>query len=175
MELSPAQVTDGMVVSLDYTLTVDGEIVDSSGDMPLEYLQGSNNIIPGLEKALEGMQVGETREIAVAPAHAYGEYNPEAMYTLPKSQFPPDFDLHVGADLRVRSEDGYVISARVASIDGDDVKIDLNHPLAGKTLHFRAAIAGIRQATDIELAAGQVGGATCATCGSTDGCSSSCC
>lgn len=174
MELAPALVADGMVVSLDYTLTVDGEVIDSSGDLPLEYLQGYNNIISGLEKSLDGMQVGETREVVVAPAQAYGEYDPDAMYDLPKEQFPPTFDLKVGAGLRVRSQDGYVINARIVSIDGETVKIDLNHPLAGKTLHFRATIAGVRLPTEGERSAGRVGGATCTTCGSTDSCSGSC-
>lgn len=175
MDLIPTLVADGLVVSLKYTLTVDGEVIDSSGELPLDYLQGYNNIIPGLEKALAGMQSGETRDVVVEPGQAYGEYNPEALYSLPKSQFPPTFDLHIGAGLRVRSDDGQVLNARVVSLDDDNVKIDLNHPLAGKTLNFRATIAGLRPATENELAAGRVGGASCTTCGSTDGCSSSCC
>lgn len=175
MELTPTLVADDLVVSLEYSLTVDGEVIDSSGETPLEYLHGHHNIIAGLEQALAGMQLGETRQVAVAPAQAYGEYDPEALYTLPKSQFPSTFDLHIGAGLRVRSDDGHVLSARVASIDGEDVKIDLNHPLAGKTLNFNATIAGLRLATADELAAGRVGGAACTTCGSSDGCSGSCC
>jgi len=163
-----------MVVSLDYTLTVDGEVIDSSGDLPLEYLQGHSNIIAGLEKALDGMQVGETREVAVAPAQGYGEYDPDAMYDLPRDQFPADFDLHLGAGLRVRSSDGYIINARVVSIDDETVKIDLNHPMAGKTLNFRATVTGVRLPTESELAAGRVSGATCTSCGSSDGCSGSC-
>lgn len=173
MENSPTLVTEGLIVSLDYTLTVDGEVIDSSGGAPLDYLQGYNNIIPGLERALEGMQVGETRLVEVEPAQAYGEYDPEATYLLPKDQFPPTFDLHIGAELRVRADNGSILSARVASIEEENVKIDLNHPLAGKTLLFNATIAGIREATSDELAAGRVGG-SCSSCGSSEGCSGSC-
>lgn len=173
MDLAPSIVAENTVVSLDYTLTVDNEIIDSSGAQPLEYMQGRGNIIPGLERALEGLQVGETREVVVAPADAYGEYDPDATYTLPRSQFPPSFDLKIGAALRVRADGGQIMTARVIQLDDESVKIDLNHPLAGKTLHFRATIAGIRPATEDELAAGRVGGA-CSSCGSSDGCSGSC-
>jgi len=173
MDLIQTNVAEGTVVSLDYTLTVDNEVIDSSGAKPLEYLQGHHNIIPGLERALTGMQVGEARDVEVAPADAYGEYDPDAVYVLPKSQFPPSFNLEIGAALRVRADDGHVLSARIVHIDGDNVKIDLNHPLAGKTLHFRASIAAVRPATEDELAAGRLGG-SCSSCGTSDGCSGSC-
>jgi FKBP-type peptidyl-prolyl cis-trans isomerase SlyD len=173
MDLTETIVAEGAVVSLDYTLTVDNEVVDSSNGKPLEYLQGYHNIIPGLERALNGMLMGETRDIQVAPADAYGEYDPEAVYELPKNQFPPSFNLKVGAQLRVRADDGHVLNAHVARIDGETVKIDLNHPLAGKTLFFRASITGIRPATEDELAAGRIGG-SCSSCGSSGGCSGSC-
>lgn len=173
MDLTETIVAEGTVVSLDYTLTVDNEVIDSSGENPLEYLQGYHNIIPGLERALDGMQVGETRDIEVAPADAYGEYDPEAVYELPKSQFPPSFNLKVGAQLRVRADDGHVLNAHVTRIDDETVKIDLNHPLAGKTLFFRASITGIRPATEDELTASRIGG-SCSSCGTSDGCSGSC-
>ena len=173
MDLTRDIVAHGLVVSLDYTLTVDNEIVDSSGEKPLEYLQGYNNIIAGLETALDGMLVGETRAVAVPPDLAYGEYDPEAVHVLPKSQFPPSFDLRIGVPLRVRADNGKILNARIVHMDGDNVKIDLNHPLAGKTLHFRASIAAIRPATDDELAAGRVGG-SCSSCGSSSSCSGSC-
>jgi len=173
MDLIETIVAEGTVVSLDYTLTVDNEVIDSSGEKPLEYLQGYHNIISGLESALDGMQLGETREIQVAAADAYGEYDPEAVYELPKSQFPPNFNLKVGAQLRVRADDGHVLNAHVTRIDGETVKIDLNHPLAGKTLFFRASIAGIRPATEDELVAGRLGG-SCSSCGSSSSCSGTC-
>jgi FKBP-type peptidyl-prolyl cis-trans isomerase SlyD len=173
MDLIETIVAEGTVVSLDYTLTVDNEIIDSSGAQPLEYLQGHNNIIPGLERALTGMGIGESRDVVVAPADAYGEYDPDAVYVLPKNQFPPSFDLKIGAALRVRADDGHVLNARVVHMDGENVKIDLNHPLAGKTLFFRASISGIRPATEDELAAGRIGG-SCSSCGSSSGCSGSC-
>lgn len=173
MDLTCDRIANGLVVSLDYTLTVDNKIVDSSGEKPLEYLQGYNNIISGLETALEGMSVGETREVAVPPDQAYGEYDPAATYVLPKNQFPPSFDLRIGAPLRVRADNGKILNARIINLDGDGVKIDMNHPLAGKTLYFRASIAAIRPATEDELASGRVGG-SCSSCGSSSGCSGSC-
>lgn len=173
MDFTETIVAEGAVVSLDYSLTVDNQVVDSSGEKPLEYLQGYHNIIPGLERALDGMQLGETRDIEVSPADAYGEYDPEAIYELPKNQFPPSFNLRVGAQLRVRADDGRVLNAHITRIDGETVKIDLNHPLAGKTLYFRASIAGIRPATEDELAAGRIGG-SCSSCGSSSSCSGSC-
>ena len=119
------------------------------------------------------MGIGESRDVVVAPADAYGEYDPDAVYVLPKSQFPPSFDLKIGAALRVRADDGHVLNARVVHLDGENVKIDLNHPLAGKTLFFRASISAIRPATEDELTAGRIGG-SCSSCGSSSGCSGSC-
>jgi FKBP-type peptidyl-prolyl cis-trans isomerase SlyD len=173
MDFAPTLVAENRVVSLDYTLTVDNEVIDSSGSTPLEYLQGHNNIIPGLERALTGLSVGQTREVTIAPEDAYGEYDPDGIYILPRSQFPPSFDLKIGAALRVRADNGRVLTASVIHIDENEVKIDLNHPLAGKTLHFRATIAAVRPAAPEELAAGRVGG-TCSSCGSSSSCSGAC-
>lgn len=175
-------VASGLVVSLDYTLTVDGEIIDASGEQPLEFLQGYHNIIPGLENALEGMKIGESKDVVVAPEEAYGVHNPQAIYELPRNQFPPNFTVELGRELRVRVENGQILNARISEIGSDTVKIDTNHPLAGKELLFHTTISSLRAATDHELANGGLqeacgcGSSSCSddSC-SSGGCGSGCC
>lgn len=166
-------VADGMVVSLDYELIVDGDLIDSTTNQPpLEYLQGCGNIIPGLERALVGMQVGEVKDITVPAKDAYGEFDPQAFVEIDRSLFPPHFALEIGAPLHVRDEQGQVRRAYVDQVGIETVRLNLNHPLAGKDLHFRATIAGLRIASPEELAAGRVGGG-CAGC--SGGCASGSC
>ncbi len=167
-------VSDGLVVSLDYTLIVDGKVIDASGETPLEYLQGYNNIIPGLERELAGMSLGESKEVVVPAEDAYGHYDPEAVFEVPRTQFPPVYRLEIGAPVRVRTDEGRVMTAYIHSISEESVKLDLNHPLAGKELFFRAKIVGLREGTLDELAAGRVGGAACACCGSSADCGGDC-
>jgi FKBP-type peptidyl-prolyl cis-trans isomerase SlyD len=169
------QVADDVVVSIDYTLTVDGEVVDSTKDSyPLEYIQGHSNIIPGLEKALVGLGVGETKEVFVPSAEAYGEINPEAFTDVERVQFPEGFELIIGRSLRINTTSGQMLTARIHEIGEDMVKLDLNHPLAGQDLHFNASVVGLRAATEDEVATGQVGGGGCAS-GSCGSCGSGCC
>lgn len=164
-------VQNGVVVGLEYGLWVDGEMVDDSRGIPLEYLHGFNNIINGLESQLTGLRVGDEKEIVVEPEDAYGPYHPEGVFELPKSQFPPSFPFEIGYPFRVRTEQGQILNARITGLGDEVVKIDTNHPLAGKALRFFVRIAGLREATDAELIAGRVGGG-CAACGSTSGCDS---
>jgi FKBP-type peptidyl-prolyl cis-trans isomerase SlyD len=154
-------VADGMVVSLDYTLRLDdGEIVDSSADQdPLEFLQGQGQIIPGLEQALYGMAVDDQKDVVVAPADGYGEEDPDALELVERDVFPPDLDLRPGIGLRMRDESGEAMVAYVAEVRPDGVVLDFNHPLAGETLYFQVRIAGLRTATDEELAHGHAHGA----------------
>ncbi len=166
-------VADGMVVSLEYWLTVDEELIDSSGASPLQYLQGFHNIIPGLERELAGMRIGEEKEVLVAPQDAYGEFNPNGFFDLPRTQFPPDFPVEVGHPLRVRTEDGRVLNARISSIKDDVVQIDTNHPLAGKELFFKVKISDLRAATQKEIANGRLGGG-CASCDVQGNCTGEC-
>jgi FKBP-type peptidyl-prolyl cis-trans isomerase SlyD len=167
-------VSDGLVVSLDYTLTVDGKVLDASGETPLEYLHGYRNIIPGLERELAGMALGESKEVAVAAKDAYGEYDPEAIFEVPRAQFPSAYRLEVGAPVQVRTDTGHVMTAYIHAVGEESVRLDLNHPLAGKELYFRAKIVGLREGTMDELAAGRVGGASCACCGSSEDCNGDC-
>lgn len=177
-DLLPSVVADNVVVSLDYTLLVDGNIIDSSsGSAPLDYLHGHHNIIPGLEKALNGMSSGQSAEVLVNATDGYGEVDPDAFAEVERNQFPPDFDLKVGAPLHVRAGNGSLLNARIDQIGDEFVRLDLNHPLAGKDLLFKATIVGLRSATEEELQNGRIGG--CASCGSSgcgdSGCGSGCC
>lgn len=166
-------VRDGLVVALDYSLLVDGQMVDSSGESPLEYLQGYNNIIPGLERQLSGVALNQEKEFIVKPEDAYGQYNPGAVFQLEKEQFPPTMPLKIGYTFRVRTDSGRILNARIVGLHDEWVEVDTNHPLAGKELHFRAKIIGLREPTEEELLSGRVGRG-CASCESTSSCAGSC-
>jgi FKBP-type peptidyl-prolyl cis-trans isomerase SlyD len=175
VERTPDIVVQDMVVSLEYSLTVDDQLIDSSeGYGPLQFIQGHRNIIAGLEKELFGMQIGESREITVQPAEAYGEYDSDAFVDIPKEQFPANFEFGIGKTIRLSDPQGRQINANIVEIGENDVHLDLNHPLAGKELHFSAKIVDLRMATEDELEAGRLGGGGCSTCGSGDGCGGSC-
>ena len=149
---NPTAVADDVVVSMEYTLTVDGQVVDSSeGEGPLEFIQGNGDIISGLEKALYGMTVNESKHVKVAAQEAYGENDPEAVMDVPRSEFPAEIPLKVGVQLQVRDSDGDVMDARIVSVDSKQVKLDFNHPLAGKDLEFDVKIVDLRAATEEEL------------------------
>ena len=148
------------VVHIHYTLTLDsGEVVDSSsGREPLAYLHGHNNIVPGLEEQLTGKSVGDKLKAVVSPDKGYGEHNPEGVQTAPRSAFPAEVDIQPGMQFQAQSPDGSPAMLTVTAINGDDVTIDLNHPLAGKTLNFDIEITEIRAATEEELQHGHIHG-----------------
>ena len=152
------KVADGMVVSLDYTLRLDdGQVVDSSnGHEALQFLQGQCQIIPGLEQALYGMEVGEEKEVEVSPGDGYGETDPDAYQMVPHDLFPADMELSEGMGLRMRDEAGQPLEAYVANVSPDGVLLDFNHPLAGETLYFHVKIADLRPGTSEELDHGHV-------------------
>ncbi|MEB0228780.1 FKBP-type peptidyl-prolyl cis-trans isomerase [Pseudomonas sp. 10S4] len=147
-------------VSIDYTLTNDvGEVIDSSaGGAPLVYLQGAGNIIPGLEKALEGKKVGDELTVAVEPEDAYGEYAAELVSTLSRSMFEGVDELEVGMQFHASAPDGQMQIVTIRDLDGDDVTVDGNHPLAGQRLNFQVKIIDIRDASQEEIAHGHVHG-----------------
>lgn len=156
---TPKQVADDVVVSLDYTLKVDGEVIDSSEDSgPIEFIQGKGQIIPGLERELYGMNSGETKHVVVTAKDGYGELDPEAVKDIPRSEFPPDIPLKPGVELEVRDLDGDVMLARIVKVDKGSVRLDFNHPLAGKSLAFDVTVVELRQPTEDELAHGHVHG-----------------
>jgi FKBP-type peptidyl-prolyl cis-trans isomerase SlyD len=149
----------GMVVSMHYTLTDDsGAALDSSREgEPFNYLHGHSNIIPGLEKALEGAEAGFKSKVTVTPAEGYGEKNPEAIFEAPKEHFPPDMKLELGARVFADGPNG-PITLTVVKLTETGAVLDANHPLAGKTLHFDVEITTVRAATAEEIEHGHVHG-----------------
>ena len=155
------RVKDGMVVSLEYILRLDdGEIIDASEGDVLEYLHGYGQIIPGLEKALVGLAIGDSKKVTVPASEAYGEVDMEAFEIVPRSMFPDDLELEEGLELSLRDvETDEPFDATIAEIRETEVMLDFNHPLAGETLHFEVTIPAMRPATEKELAHGHAHGA----------------
>lgn len=146
------KVQAGRVVAMDYTLHVNGEKVDTSeGREPLEYLHGAGNIIPGLERELAGMEIGDSKKVVVAPSDGYGENDPEAFIEMPRSEFPSDIPLELGLELQVQDPNGNPMYARIDAITDETVHLDFNHPLAGKELHFDVTVLALREPTEEEL------------------------
>ncbi len=164
---------ENCVVGIEYEVKQAGttEVVDSNkGGAPLEFIIGKGQIIPGLENALVGMSQGESGDIMVAAADAYGEVNPEAIQTLPIEQFE-GVDLVEGMTLYGQGQDGQTVQVTVKSFDDKEVNVDFNHPLAGKDLMFSVTVLSAREATADEVTSGVVGGTKAAgSCGSGCGC-----
>ncbi len=145
-------VAAGKVISIHYTLRDDdGDVIDRSGDEPLEYLHGAGNIVEGLEKALDGKAIGDAVKVSVPPDEGYGERDDAAVKIVPRSAFPKEIELEEGMELGMEDGDGNALPIWVTKIAGDKVTIDLNHPLAGATLHFEVKVAGLRAATAEEV------------------------
>ena len=138
-------VKDGMLVSLDYTLkTPDGELIETSkGREPLKYIHGQKMMIPGLEKELTGMKIGAEKHVTVKPEDGYGKLNPNAVQEVPKEKIPPNA-LKLGAVLVGTDKNGSPIPMTVREIKEKTVVMDLNHPLAGKTLVFDVKVVDIQ-------------------------------
>lgn len=162
-------VADNKVVDIAYTLWVDDKVYDSSdASDPLKYLHGHNNIIPGLENAIVGMKIGEKKSVVVEPKDGYGEISDDEPISLDRSMFPAGFDLTVGNPLHLQDEDTeQIITAYIVDYDDNVVKVDLNHPLAGKTLAFDIEVIDLRDALPMELRHGHphTGCSSCAGCG----------
>ena len=140
-------VKDGMLVSLDYTVkTPDGKLLETSkGSQPLQYIHGKKMMIPGLERELTGMKIGAEKHITVKPEDGYGKLNPNAVQEVPKEKVPPNA-LKVGAVLVGTNKDGSPIPMTVREIKEKTVVMDLNHPLAGKTLVFDVKVIDVEPA-----------------------------
>ncbi|MFP2909351.1 peptidylprolyl isomerase [Pyxidicoccus sp. 3LFB2] len=154
------RVAKDSVVSLEYRLHLgDGQVIDQSAPgQPLAYLHGHRQIVPGLEGAIEGMSSGESKQVVVAPGQGYGEHDPEGVRTVPRNMLPPGFNPQPGQTLMAQTEQGD-IPLRIQEVRQDAVVVDLNHPLAGKTLHFDVTVREVRAATTEELTHGHVHGA----------------
>jgi FKBP-type peptidyl-prolyl cis-trans isomerase 2 len=137
-------IKEGSKVTFDYTLTVDGEVVDSSqGKASLEYTHGQSQIIPGLEKELQGLAAGDAKEVEVSPQEGYGEVNPEAFKTMSRSKLPEGITPEAGMILAIESPQGEPVPVKVIEVTDEDFVIDLNHPLAGKVLNFNVNIVSV--------------------------------
>lgn len=140
-------VSQGKRVSLEYTLTLEDQtVIDTNvGESPLVYTHGSREIIPGLEKQLLGLKVGDTKNVEVAPAEGYGEVDPNRVQEVPKENVPEEA-WGVGKRLQGRGPDGQMMFAQVTEVKENTVIVDLNHPLAGKTLFFAVKVLKIETA-----------------------------
>lgn len=152
-------VQDNMVVSLDYVLRVDGGIVDKTEENePIMFLQGHGQIIPGLERQLYGMSIGESRTVLVSPEEGYGEEFSDAYAEVPREEFPPHIPLETGTALQLRDEQGEIVNAYIVEVRDESVRLNFNHPLAGKELQFQVTVTDLRQATEEEMVHGHVHG-----------------
>mgnify|MGYP000638490749 CR=1 FL=1 len=150
------QVEKNSVVTLDYSVTdPDGELVDA-GQEPLVYLHGGyDDIFPMIEEAVQGKKVGESVIVKMQPDDAFGEYDAELIQIEPRKGFPKE--LEVGMQFHASAPDGQMQIVTIRDLDGDDVTVDGNHPLAGQRLNFQVKIINIRDASQEEIAHGQIG------------------
>lgn len=151
------QIAKNAVVSIDYTLTDDnGQVIDTSeGRGPLSYLHGSGNVIPGLENALEGKTEGDKVNVTVPPEEGYGDRDESLIQAVPKKMFAETAEPEPGMQFQAMGPDGARILT-VMKVEGDQVTVDANHPLAGQQLNFDVAIVNIREASEEEVEHGHV-------------------
>lgn len=154
------EITADTVVLIHYTLKDDsGEVLDSSaGGEPLAFIQGHGNLVPGLEKALEGKQDGYTAAVTLSPAEGYGARDEALVQRVPKRSLQGAGEIRKGMQFQARTEDGMRLFT-VTGVAGDMVTLDGNHPLADQTLHFDIEVVSVRDATTEELEHGHVHGA----------------
>lgn len=146
------------VVSIHYTLTDDaGEVIDSSaeGDA-LNFLAGASNIIPGLEKALMGLEAGAKKKVTVEPEDAYGQHQDELVQKLPREMFGGVDTIEVGMSFQAQGPNGEEQFVEVIEVSEEEITVDGNHMLAGKTLHFDVTVEAVREATESEISHGHV-------------------
>lgn len=152
------EIASNRVASIHYTLTNDeGQVIDRSPeDQPLSYLHGAGNIVPGLERALEGKNTGDTFKVDVSPNDGYGPRNDALVQTVPREAFQGVDSIEPGMQFKAQTDNGPLV-VTVAEVDDAQVKIDGNHPLAGQTLHFAIEVAEVREASEQEKQVGHVG------------------
>lgn len=142
------QAKSGDTVRIHYTGTLtSGEVFDSSdGRDPLEFVVGSGQIIPGLDKAIPGMVVGDKQTVEIPCAEAYGPIDPSARQPVPRDQFPDDLPAEIGAQLQMQTPQGQVIPVTIVDTSETEITLDANHPLAGKDLTFAIEMIDIQAA-----------------------------
>lgn len=162
------KIQDKSHVTIEYTLSLDsGEVVDKSEpDQPFSFVCGLGQIIPGLERALIGMEEGQSAKVTVEAEDGYGVPREDLYREIPKANFPPDIEIKPGMGFEASGPQGPV-RFRVKSVEGDVVVADFNHPLAGERLHFDIKVTGVRELSNAEIAAMGVGCSptSCGTCG----------
>ena len=153
------KVERGRVVRLHYTIRgEDGATLESSrGHAPLDYLHGSGQLLPALEASIEGQGKGHVATVTVAPAEAYGERDPRGVVRAERSSLPDGVEIAPGVELQAETPEG-PLSFVIVAVEGDEVVLDANHPLAGKTLTFDVEVLDVRAATPEEVAHGHVHG-----------------
>ena len=158
--MSKQVIADGKVVNLSYSLkSSTGEVLDEAdAEAPFTYLHGAQQIVPGLEQALLGLTVGAKKQVVVSPSDGYGETNPELKLSVSRTQFPDNAQLKPGMQFEAQTPDGQGVVFTVEALEGDQVKIDGNHPLAGQTLHFDVEVLSMRDATQDEMDHGHAHG-----------------
>ena len=163
------------VVEFAYELEVDGNIVDhTTKERPLDYIQGTGSLLPKLEEHIEGMEPGDKFDVTLSPADGYGEVEPDRIIDLPKAAFEVNGEVREdllvpGNTIPMMNSMGGVIPGVVLEVTADSVKMDLNHQMAGKTLHFTGEIVSVREATEKELTEG-LHGEYVHSCGGCSGC-----
>ena len=168
------------VVEFVYELEVDGQVVDKTAkERPLDYIHGTGSLLPKLEEHIEGMQAGDTFDVTLSPADGYGEVDPSRIIDLPKGAFEVNGEIREdllvpGNTIPMMNSMGGVIPGVVLEVTEDTVKMDLNHRMAGKTLHFTGEVVSVREATEKELTEGLHGeyvhSCGCGGCGGHGGC-----
>ena len=148
------------IVSISYCLknTNGVELDRADKDKPFAYLHGVGQMIPGLEKELEGLGVGDKRDVTVPPKEGYGELNPQLKMQVDRANFPKDADIKPGMQFEGQGDGGTRTVFTVKAVVGDKIDVDGNHPLAGETLHFSVEITEVREATQEELSHGHAHG-----------------
>ena len=150
------KITTDKATTINYTLNdSDGKLIDENKDARFIYLHGHGNIVPGLESALEGRAKGETFDLVIEPADAYGEYNPAITQVIDREAFGGE-EIEVGMQFNAEGDDGHPVLITISEINGDKITIDGNPPLAGVTLHYNVEVMDVRDATEEELEHGHI-------------------
>jgi FKBP-type peptidyl-prolyl cis-trans isomerase SlyD len=145
------------VVAIDYAIrTVDGALVESSGSEPLRYLHGRSQLLPGVERAIDGGEAGREYQIELAAREGYGERDPAGVFLVPREAFPGDEPINIGMVYSAMRPDGMPVTFRVLRVTDELVLVDTNHPLAGRALRVWVAVRAVRDATALELLHGAV-------------------
>jgi FKBP-type peptidyl-prolyl cis-trans isomerase SlyD len=150
--MTVSKIENGVVVSMAFRLVVENEEIDFAGENePLEYLHGAENIVPGLETALTGRQVGDTLQVTVSPEEGYGEYDEEDIFEFDRAEIPGAENLEPGMFIEIEDEDGYIDEGIIQEVTAESVVVDFNHPLSGKVLNFDVKVVALRAADAEEL------------------------